>query len=95
MKLVTTDPKHSEKSPMEFHIQNQALVPLARMLDVGREGRVIDWRDETLRVYLTVEGKALSISGRDTAPRLSADRLAVGSYTVCLYQQLSWPHTNP
>lgn len=27
-------------------------------------------------------------------PRLSADSDAVGSYTVCLYQPLSWPHTN-
>ncbi len=49
-----------------------------------------------MREYLAVPGgKADSMSGMDRVPRRSALRLAVGSYTVCLYHPLSCPHTNP
>ena len=34
------------------------------------------------------------MSGSEMVPLRSADREAVGSYTVCLYQPFSWPQMN-
>ena len=34
------------------------------------------------------------MSGKEMVPRRSAEREAVGSYTVCLYHPLSWPQMN-